>query len=188
MRRVLGWLVFFVWLVIAGALVELVLMAVDGVVNAAPLPVSGPVPGEAGYATMDSAALAAEESAVSMGVTVERAGVIYHLGDRFYFTAPTTSGGGDEFHIGVSFPRGATLVALYHDHPDHTDNDHFSAPDVQVADQLHVASYVGVIQGDKSHVIRYTPGHSQTYHYAGGDLASRDDVVSDGTVVGALHL
>lgn len=148
------------------------------------LPLSAPIQGQQGFATMDQAAEAAERAIIAKTTTVEMAGVVYESNGKFYYTSPATSNDHDQFAIRVAFPAGAKLVALYHDHPEHIDNNHFSPPDVAVANQLHVISYVGVI--GPNHILKYTPGKSEVYHAAGGDLADTNDLVSDGSVVAAL--
>lgn len=164
MRRVLAWLTFFTALVALGSGLGSILAHADT------LPVSGPMPGQTGFSTMDGAAVAVEQQITRTNPTSEQAGAIYELAGKFYFTAPASNDGGDYFHVAVQFPAGARFVALYHDHPYGPTNDLFSAPDVQVANQLHVTSYIGVIAdvAGRSHVLKYIPGSTPTKRWTNG--------------------
>lgn len=150
-------------------------------------PVSSPVAGEVGFNDLDTAATAALHAAESVSTKVEEAGAFYELNGKVYYTSPASNAADAQFNIRIAFPQGAKLVGLYHTHPNFPNNNMFSPNDIDVANSMHVTSYVGVL-GDNAHIIRYTPGVSKlgSCNACGGDPLDYFHRVSSGTLVASL--
>lgn len=123
------------------------------------LSISGPISGEQGFATMNDAAVAALTRSVAISQKVEEGGGIYELNGKFYYTMPETKHSDNELDLILAFPQDAKLVGLFHTHPPSENNAFFSVGDVDVAMHLKVASYIGVVAGKDSEIIRYVPGN-----------------------------
>lgn len=114
-----------------------------------------PPPGSPGAdprAALDRAALRALEQAMAhRGARREYAGVIYRTAAGYAHTPPRRADreGGFELRLrpGVDLPRGAEVVALYHTHPRAAGRraDAHSPHDVEVARELGLVSYLGVV-------------------------------------------
>jgi hypothetical protein len=151
-------------------------------------PLSLPVANEAPSSTLDKAAIQALRSAIKVSTVVEEAGALYTLGGKFYYTSAASNSDEAHFAIRIGFPQGAKLVALYHTHPNHENNDMFSPNDVNIANQMHVISYVGVLTQSTSHIIKYIPGVSKMGSCArcGGSPLDYFHKVSTGTTIAPL--
>lgn len=90
--------------------------------------------------------------------TYEVGGGIWRDKQGFYsYSDPAGSRGTSEFAAEISFPKSATLAALYHTHPgDSKLSDYFSPHDVQLANRMGLTSYIKVIENDL--IRRYSPG------------------------------
>lgn len=149
-------------------------------------PVSSPVLGEVGSPNLDTAATAALQAATKVSTSVEEAGALYELNGLFYYTSPASNAADAQFNIRIAFPQGAKLIGLYHTHPAAPNNDMFSPNDLDIANSMHVTSYIAVM-GQNIKVLRYTPGVSKlaSCDSCGDDLYYYHHV-SRGTLVASL--
>lgn len=101
------------------------------------------------FASMDEAAIAGIQAAVSHSTEFEYGGAIVQVGSGYFATHPVTIG--SRFHFAFSLDAGVRPSAIYHTHPGGSDYGVFFSPaDIYTArDHLGVPSYIGVI-GDRS--------------------------------------
>jgi hypothetical protein len=123
------------------------------------------MPDRVGYATLDEAAKAALLAALPLSEKHEYAGAIYEQDGKFYFTEPATSGGSHSVSVRVRKPKGSTLAALYHVHPEDktgqagNDSSVFSEMDIEVSDKLKVPYYMAHTKDGAMSV--FLPGKSR---------------------------
>lgn len=120
---------------------------------------------QAGFDTMNDAAIAAETAAKSVSAYDEYAGAVILYNGKYFYTLPASNGRDDHFSVRLFFPQNAKIVALYHTHPAAPFSEFFSPDDIDVANQMNVTSYVGDIKDGV--VIQYTPKvHYSTVKYS----------------------
>jgi hypothetical protein len=135
---------------------------------------------QAPAATAQEAAINALETVLTLDQKIEHSGVVFEWRGSFYYTLPATSGRGNKTRVQIAYPQGATIVALYHNHPRPLGNDRdltmlFSPYDVKTADELHASSYIYVQSTNE--VRMYAPGTDRhetkvvLYHATAGDVA-----------------
>lgn len=134
------------------------------------------------YSTQMQAVRAAL-NASSVHYRSEYGGIIYELNHRYYYTRPVTLEESSEVRFKVEIVRTAHLVALYHTHPPGALSSLFSECDIEIADQLHVPSYILVL--DKGQIKSFVPGVTKTFEQGGGVLTPRV-TASYGKVVGRI--
>ncbi|MGH7746879.1 MAG: hypothetical protein ACREQ5_19315 [Candidatus Dormibacteria bacterium] len=165
---------------IAASLVASVTVAMTGNVS---------TPNPNTFDTEDAAAIAAEQVIVNdhKNTTTEEAGGVYQtpLDGKFHYTNPVGNGAEGDFSVRIQFQ--GKLVAIYHDHPAYMSgfseycSRYLSVPDVQIATQLHLDSYVGVLA--EKQIVKWTPGKSRTEY---GNECAPHERIGVGSVVGKL--
>lgn len=98
------------------------------------------------YTELNQAAIQGLKEAAHQSDSIEYAGVIYQLGNRFCYTTAVTNKDPYKFAIRASFP--GTMVAIYHTHPDGLNSDRFSEPDINTARSMNVISFIYVFHTD----------------------------------------
>lgn len=119
-----------------------------------------------GYQTVDQAATAGIRAAVTSSTQFERGGGVLEGSDgKYYYTAPVGGKNPGEVKFGVEYNKNNfRLVAIYHTHPPDCPGvcpndltEYFSAMDVEMAQNLHLVSYIGIL---KTHsVSKFVPEH-----------------------------
>jgi hypothetical protein len=143
--------------------------------------VESPIPANATpYTTMDEAAVAALRIAVPQSQKFEFAGCLFTDQSKFYFTVPVHSGSEDSFKAACLAPGNFKLVGLFHTHPIGAEYG-VSAPDIKLAKQLNVTSYVAFIEQNQA--VKYIPGRSHTECYQDEEYCGADRLKSTGTIV-----
>ena len=114
---------------------------------------------------------------------IEFGGFIVLLNGRYYYTTPVTNKSTDSVHYKYQHMDGATIVGLYHTHPN-PEHDHlstlFSDTDINTSTKMKVNSYLGVNGDESGHkmVLIFAPGKTKThkegsYTFAIGSLLGR---------------
>lgn len=109
--------------------------------------------------SLDAIAIAALTAVFGMHDCREHAGVIMSEADGSYFASPAVTGKDDTFTLHIKIYAGQHVAAIYHTHPGCTHSDEskfFSPQDIDMANALHVPSYIAVLTNGQ--VLRYTPG------------------------------
>ena len=112
------------------------------------------------YDTLDSAAVAAEQSCEDMSwhSGYEFGGVLLERDGKFYYSIAQTSRNNAHIEIRYSFTTDYNFVGLYHTHPGNKEYARwFSDADTRTADVHHVVSYIG-IEYEQGAVRKYIPG------------------------------
>lgn len=111
------------------------------------------------YDNLDEAANAF--AATFPNVANETAGMIYKDTDGKFKYSTTTPGLADHFTLSALVPKGASLAAIAHSHPEKDQlGQYFSADDLKTADQLKLPSYVRFLDANDTRV--YRPGVTKT--------------------------
>lgn len=118
------------------------------------------------FTSLESAAIAGLTSA-NKHFGVEYGGVVYKIGDKYYFTNPITQNDNQQVQFAVRLHHGAKIVALFHTHPSAQDSDEFSAMDIKVANALNVPSYIAVQESGE--ILVYKPGDPTSTEMVGGE-------------------
>jgi hypothetical protein len=81
--------------------------------------------------------------------SIEYAAVIVRKADSSVISSPLVMGSNDTFKLTVGLHKGDSICALVHSHPGTNSSAQlFSAPDVAMAKQLNVASYIYLVASD----------------------------------------
>ncbi len=139
-----------------------------------------------GQGTLYSSSLNAVEAglkAASAHYRSEYGGIVYELNGHYYYTPPVTVEESSEVRFEIEILRSAHIVALYHTHTPGALSSLFSQDDIEVANKLHVPSYIFVL--DKSEIKCYVPGVTPVFERGGGVFQGISDA-SYGTVVAKL--
>lgn len=118
-------------------------------------PVTRVAPDAVAYSSVDEAAVAALAMAVPLSTRFEYGGAILKCSGAYYFTEPVTSRRNARVEFDTRIGAGCSLAAIYHTHPEGERSSRFSRGDMNVAHELGVPSFIGVIAD--SSVRRYDP-------------------------------
>jgi hypothetical protein len=104
--------------------------------------------------------------------SIEYAAVIIRKADGSVINSPLVQGSNDTFKLTIGLHKGDSLCALVHSHPGTNHSASlFSAPDVAMAIQLNVVSYIYIVARDSIRV--FTPNKdSVTLGHNGADTAN----------------
>jgi len=128
-----------------GTLVAAMVSAVA--LGATPLPLSAYDPAQAGISDLQDCARAALAAAVQVGGDDEAGGALFQSADGLcHYTIPVTQHIPTGVDYRVAVPRNSKMLALYHDHPGTAAPHFFSAPDLNLANRMHLPMYVLVVR------------------------------------------
>lgn len=139
-----------------------------------------------GYDSLDKAGVAALMAARSQKSSgrYEYGGCLYMAGGLYYYTTPVTDRDTGEFSAACNLVTTDKFVGIFHNHPWGSKTG-FSGGDVNMANQLSVASYLLIDENTTREIVRYVPGKTkiECYVFRSGevtpdDLCARGDLVS----------
>lgn len=125
------------------------------------LPLTAPASTPVAYGSINAAAVAAETVAMSLSADGnEWGGVVYSVGDEYFFTVAVTLRDPVSVSYRVALPHGGKLEGLYHTHPDAT-SALYSLEDVSTARRLGLPSFIGLVRMKET--VRFDPSGTARY-------------------------
>ncbi len=173
-------------------LTALALLTLSSTVLASETPVVLAVDTQPAFTTLNDAVIHGL-SVASTHPGVEYGGVVYKIGQAFYYSEPVTLNEALDIRFTVRFQHGTKIVALYHTHPAGADSQWFSDTDVKTARDLNLPSYIAVQATNTIKV--FTPGvdsvlsMGRTHHTPGRNGSHRVGswLRCDGTLTQPIH-